>query len=163
MPLDFRTLSRQIWALLAQRITTPEVRRCGARVDPSAFSDDEFPVWCPECDYLLRGLLSNRCPECGHGFDRGRLLVSQYVLDFDKTLRKRLTWWQRHGSWIYAIAILGGGGLLKGFGFGRLARFSVQLLLLALVLIYCTDASRLWQAKSERVRKALEPANGPDG
>ncbi|GMU22468.1 MAG: hypothetical protein AMXMBFR13_25540 [Phycisphaerae bacterium] len=53
----------------------------GARVDPDRFADAEFPVHCPTCDYCLQGLPSCRCPECGRPFDRGRLLVEQYVLD----------------------------------------------------------------------------------
>lgn len=28
---------------------------------------------CPQCEYLLRGLSSNRCPECGRTFDPSRL------------------------------------------------------------------------------------------
>lgn len=51
----------------------------GARVDPALFAEDEFPVYCPKCDYLLRGLPDGRCPECGTDFDKGRLLVEQYV------------------------------------------------------------------------------------
>lgn len=50
-----------------------------AAVPQADFPDDEFPVFCPGCDYLLRGLAHSRCPECGREFDRGRLLVDQYV------------------------------------------------------------------------------------
>lgn len=50
------------------------------RVDPELFPENEFPVVCPKCDYLLRGLPGNTCPECGSSFDRGRLLVEQYVI-----------------------------------------------------------------------------------
>lgn len=49
-------------------------------VDPASFPEDEFPVRCPRCNYLLRGLPDGRCPECGTAFERGRLLVAQYVL-----------------------------------------------------------------------------------
>lgn len=70
----------------------------GARVDPSQFSEDEFPVYCPKCDYLLRGLPAARCPECGADFDRGKLLVEQYVtVDGLPRLRRgrlnRLAYW----------------------------------------------------------------------
>jgi hypothetical protein len=51
-----------------------------ARVDPAGFSEDEFPLVCPKCEYSLRGLPDGRCPECGTEFLRGRLLVEQYVL-----------------------------------------------------------------------------------
>ena len=50
-----------------------------ARVDPTMFSEEEFPVCCNKCGYLLRGLPDGRCPECGDTFERGRLLVQQYV------------------------------------------------------------------------------------
>lgn len=51
-----------------------------ARVDPAGFPEGEFPVHCPRCRYLLAGVPGPRCPECGRPFDRGRLLVEQYVL-----------------------------------------------------------------------------------
>lgn len=56
------------------------------RVDPSRFSEDEFPVSCPQCEYELRGLSGECCPECGRPFDRGRLLVEQYLLCRDLPL-----------------------------------------------------------------------------
>lgn len=49
------------------------------RLDPAQFPEDEFPVYCMTCGYELRGLPGDRCPECGTTFDRGRLLVDQYV------------------------------------------------------------------------------------
>ncbi len=51
-----------------------------ARVDPDKFPEEHFPLYCSSCDYLLRGLPGDRCPECGQPFDRGRLLVEQYVI-----------------------------------------------------------------------------------
>ncbi len=51
------------------------------RANPAQFSEAEFPIVCPKCDYLLRGLTVPRCPECGRDFDRGRLLVEQYVIE----------------------------------------------------------------------------------
>lgn len=50
-----------------------------ARVDPAAFSEAEYPVYCMRCGYELRGLAESRCPECGDPFDRGHLLLEQYV------------------------------------------------------------------------------------
>ena len=52
-----------------------------ARANPAQFSEAEFPIVCPKCDYLLRGLTVPRCPECGRDFDRGRLLIEQYVIE----------------------------------------------------------------------------------
>lgn len=74
-----------------------------ARVDPSLFPEDEFPVYCPSCDYLLRGLADNRCPECGEAFDRGRLLVEQYVLERGKRQWPRIHAWAR---WTFIIGLL---------------------------------------------------------
>lgn len=67
-----------------------------ARVSPEAFSEDEFPVFCPACDYPLRGLAGERCPECGRGFERGRLLVEQYVIEQGKRYWKRTS---RYAFW----------------------------------------------------------------
>ena len=50
------------------------------RVDPERFSETEFPLVCPRCEYSLRGLGDCPCPECGTPVDRGRLLVDQYVI-----------------------------------------------------------------------------------
>lgn len=60
-----------------------------ARVPAAEFPEDDFPVFCPRCHYLLRGLPDSRCPECGEPFDRGRLLVDQYVRERDHHLWKR--------------------------------------------------------------------------
>lgn len=66
-----------------------------ATVASHEFPEDEFPVFCPQCDYELRGLTDNRCPECGQPFDRGRLLVDQYVRERDHKIwdRGRLGLW----------------------------------------------------------------------
>jgi hypothetical protein len=58
-----------------------------ARVDPEHFPEEDFPVHCPRCEYLLRGLAEERCPECGEPFDRGRLLVLQYAVRATKGWR----------------------------------------------------------------------------
>lgn len=67
-----------------------------ARVDPTKFAEDEFPTWCMKCGYFLRGLPDNICPECGTAFDRGHLLVQEYVfqrgaLPLKQTPRWRLS------------------------------------------------------------------------
>lgn len=73
MKNPFRALDRALFGTTVIPAT--------ARVDPAKFPADEFPVHCPKCDYLLRGLTDERCPECGKPFDRGRLLVVQYLGD----------------------------------------------------------------------------------
>lgn len=60
-----------------------------AAVRESDFSEDEFPVYCPHCDYHLQGLPDRRCPECGEPFDRGWLLVDQYARERDHRLWRR--------------------------------------------------------------------------
>lgn len=44
--------------------------------DPINESTPQFDegIHCPECDYNLTGITSERCPECGHEFDRLGLL-----------------------------------------------------------------------------------------
>lgn len=48
-------------------------------VDPTAFSEDDFPVHCTQCDYDLRSIAEDRCPECGLEFRRGQLIVEMYL------------------------------------------------------------------------------------
>jgi hypothetical protein len=50
-----------------------------ARVHPALFPEADYPVFCMRCGYDLRGLSEQRCPECGEQFERGQLLVEQYV------------------------------------------------------------------------------------
>jgi hypothetical protein len=50
-----------------------------ARVDPALFPEADYLVYCMRCGYDLRGLPNEQCPECGERFERGRLLVEQYV------------------------------------------------------------------------------------
>ena len=56
------------------------------RVNPDLFPEEEYPTWCLKCEYLLRGLKEDRCPECGQEFDRGHLLVKEYVVEWHKWL-----------------------------------------------------------------------------
>lgn len=46
--------------------------------EPAGMSSPSIPpdieLFCMECDYCLTGLVDDRCPECGHPFDRHRLI-----------------------------------------------------------------------------------------
>jgi hypothetical protein len=70
-----------------------------ARVDPALFSEEEFPVYCEKCDYLLRGLPDGRCPECGQPFERGRLLALQYGDGQNQTL------WTKPHRWAHRLSV----------------------------------------------------------
>ena len=78
------------------------IPRDGA-VDSNLFSEDEFPVYCPKCGYLLRGLPDGRCPECGTSFERGRLLVRQYVFKYGEPAWRST----RMGKWMTRLLIAG--------------------------------------------------------
>lgn len=72
---------RGLFRWLGVRIAAGHIISPDARVDPAEFPDSDYPVRCGHCGYLLRGLSADTCPECGTSFDRGRLLVEQYVLN----------------------------------------------------------------------------------
>jgi hypothetical protein len=57
--------------------TKPDSR--AEQVNPTHFSEHEFPIFCPTCRYQLRGLPDGRCPECGEEFTRAKLLVEEYL------------------------------------------------------------------------------------
>lgn len=87
--------------LFRYRMVSGEVIPPDARVDPDCFPEKDFPLFCPVCDYMLRGLPTERCPECGTPFDRGRLLVQQYVIEQGKRL------WKRTGKYAKGLLIIG--------------------------------------------------------
>lgn len=75
-----QTVATSSSSWLLQPVLGTQVIPPDARVDPARFPETEFPLTCPKCDYLLRGLKEERCPECGEPFDRGRLLVLEYAV-----------------------------------------------------------------------------------
>ncbi|MBU0641471.1 MAG: hypothetical protein KKB50_21635 [Planctomycetes bacterium] len=80
---------QRAWHALNHPLFGTKVIPKGAEVDPARFPEDEFPVYCPKCSYTLHGLPDDRCPECGEPFQRGALLVRQYIHDI----------WPRPNRW----------------------------------------------------------------
>ncbi|MCC6359234.1 MAG: hypothetical protein IT450_10850 [Phycisphaerales bacterium] len=66
----------------------------GTALDPAQFPENDYPVHCLECGYALQGLPDGRCPECGHAFVRGELIVEIYarVVRPRRDTRRRLSW-----------------------------------------------------------------------
>jgi hypothetical protein len=82
----------------------------GTLVDPDAFPEDEYPVWCLQCGVQLHGKVAGRCPECNTPFHRGTLLVEIYARGrLVKRWRRRLlfTHLATVGSMVALITIFG--------------------------------------------------------
>ncbi len=105
---------QRVWTFLNRPMFGTKVIPADARVDPAEFPDDEFPVYCEKCGYLLRGLAEPRCPECGTAFDRGRLLVRQYVVRHED-LAVRYTVLGRWGYRVFLLGLIGYFGITLGF------------------------------------------------
>jgi len=107
-----------------------------ARVDPALFTEAEYPVFCMQCGYELRGLHATRCPECGREFDRGQLLVDQYVrcqrprTDRRRRAARRLVWIARAIVAVFGLTMLLFGLLV------RIAQESVSEFLVSLPLYW---------------------------
>lgn len=125
----------------------------GARVDPALFAEDEFPVHCPKCDYLLRGLPDGRCPECGTEFERGRLLVEQYVT--------RPLEWHRRTSRSRRVLVL---GVVAGFTLMGVSAYVAPLVMPFLVREASASGPRAISASLEGMAmgmRAILRAAGP--
>lgn len=142
-----------------------------ARVDPQHFPDADFPVHCPHCDYLLRGLPEPRCPECGQPFDRGRLLVQQYVeRQGSRERRRRLA---TLAIVILSLVLFKPAGVMIGAALGasistlddyaRVARW-FEMALLALICGWVAIDLRRWLKRSNQrqaILSRLQPSNTP--
>ena len=51
-------------------------------------------LYCPNCVYNLRGLTSDRCPECGELIDRERLGLSQIPWSYRREIGRRRAYWR---------------------------------------------------------------------
>jgi hypothetical protein len=58
---------------------------------PAPIDDDAF---CAHCGYNLRGVESDRCPECGHGFDRATLKVSRIPWEHRREIGRFRAYWR---------------------------------------------------------------------
>lgn len=96
------------WLASRRWVIPPETR-----VDPSLFPEEEFPVFCPKCNYLLRGLPDGRCPECGREFERSRLLVDQYVREPGRRSHPVASKWAFR-TWLAATLLMLSGIILMG-------------------------------------------------
>lgn len=104
--------------LLRYRVAHGKLIPPEARVNAVAFPEAEYPVVCPKCRYLLRGLSDGPCPECGKPFDKGRLLVEQYVRERGMRFHPATARMSRWVLWL-SLGVPFGGGL----GFWIYARF----------------------------------------
>jgi len=69
-----------IWKILNKPLFGTIVIPKDTSIDPTSFTEEDYPVYCTKCLYLLHGLEDGPCPECGTKFERGKLLVTQYLL-----------------------------------------------------------------------------------
>lgn len=56
-------------------------------------------VFCPECDYNLRGLVSDRCPECGYEVSKLKSMESAIPW----VHRKRIGWWRAYFATMWMV------------------------------------------------------------
>ncbi len=63
---------------------------------PWLISED---VYCPQCDYNLRGLVSDRCPECGYEVSAMKTMESAIPW----VHRKRIGWWRAYGQTMWMV------------------------------------------------------------
>ena len=68
--------------------------------EPDRAGVDE-DLYCPECGYNLRGVTSDRCPECGEEFDRATLAVSRIPWVY----RKELGWLRAYWGTVWFVAL----------------------------------------------------------
>jgi len=66
---------------------------------PSEVTPIDGDVLCPQCGYSLRGLLANRCPECGVGFDRATLTASNIPWVWRRAIGR---WWA-YGQTVWMV------------------------------------------------------------
>jgi hypothetical protein len=171
-----RRLLHRLTGLLQRPILGTRVVPRDARLNLNLLPEEEFPIVCEKCGYLLRGLPECRCPECGTDFDRGALLLRQYVHKwFDGMTRTTAT--GRVIRWLcwtgVALVVLNLTGLLAvGLGGQRVLKSTRRvsamtlskgveflkliehlLWLIELLLLVCILAGLAWA--SNEIRKRL--------
>jgi hypothetical protein len=136
------------------------------RVDPDAYPEEEFPIWCLECSYPLTRLPESRCPECGEAFDRGEVLVTTYTGNFglspdDRRRRRRLhlaiTGVSSFGMPIFILLGAKVAGML-GLGQVGLKRLFLAWLGFCLVIVCTSDFILTGMGPRRRKIRAIQRA-----
>jgi hypothetical protein len=63
-------------------------------VRPAAFAEIPHDLYCQQCGYNLRGLTSDRCPECGRSLEAVRSAISQIPWVYRKDLGLFRAYWR---------------------------------------------------------------------
>ncbi len=66
-------------------------------VDAGPLSAIEQDAYCLSCGYNLRGLVQNRCPECGNEFDRAKVTASQLPWAYRRHIGRLRAYWKTVG------------------------------------------------------------------
>jgi hypothetical protein len=66
---------------------------------PPANREIPHDLYCQECGYNLRGLISDRCPECGHSLETVRATGSQIPW----VHRKKLAWFRAYWKTVWMV------------------------------------------------------------
>ncbi|MFH1417742.1 MAG: hypothetical protein ABII12_05575 [Planctomycetota bacterium] len=86
------------------KVPIPDALRAGAEPGTEGQAIPSKPQHvCPTCDYLLTGLTSRRCPECGECFtlSEARTRALQMTVDVQRLQRKA-----RRGRWLLVLGIV---------------------------------------------------------
>jgi hypothetical protein len=62
--------------------------------DPATLSTEHIDRFCAACGYNLRGVTSDRCPECGASFDPNQPAESQIPWSHRRTIGRRKAFWR---------------------------------------------------------------------
>ncbi len=92
---------------------------------PSAPADLE--LFCPACGYSLRGIESDRCPECGFAIDRSAAAVSRIPWEH----RRRLGWVRAYWRTMWMSSRTVAGDMIRPVNYCDARRFQLVTVLIA--------------------------------